>query len=129
MERTGQTVTFFPGLTSGINELLDKTLQEDLQFHIVRQLAQMYAGYEAFHSVRSRRAGGRIFIEIGLSFRPDKTVAEAMETINRLRDGIEKEIPGSEVRVALLPLEPLTSSRDKALAEQPVSTHAPTACG
>lgn len=104
-------VTFFPGLATGINELLDKTLQEDLQIRIDRHLAQTYEGYDAFHGVRSRRASERIFIEIGLSFSPDKTIAEAMETINRLRHGIEEDIPGSEVRVALLPMEPLTSGQ------------------
>jgi ferrous-iron efflux pump FieF len=75
------TVTFFPGLSSGISKLLDKTLDEDLQLRIDRQMAKTHDGYKGFHGVRSRRSGGRIFIEIALSFKPDKAMAEAMETV------------------------------------------------
>ncbi len=98
-------VTLYPGLASGINELLDKTLQEDLQLRIDRWLALNYEGYDDFHGVRSRRSGARTYIEIGLGFRPEKTVAEVLETIGRIRQGIESEIPGSEVRVALFPMK------------------------
>jgi divalent metal cation (Fe/Co/Zn/Cd) transporter len=100
-------VTLYPGLASGISELLDKTLQEDLQLRIDRWLIRNFEGYDDFYGVRSRRSGARIYIEIGLGFRPEKTVAEALETINDIKRGIEAEIPGSEVRVALLPMSPV----------------------
>jgi len=98
-------VSFLPLLAEGINELLDKTLQEDLQLQIDRHLAANFDDYTGFHGVRSRRSGGRILIEIALSFRHDQPVGKAVETIERLRQGIESDIPGSQVHVALFPME------------------------
>lgn len=94
-------VEFLSRMGGGLRELLDKTLNEDLQLRIDRCLAENFAGYTEFHGVRTRRAGGRIFIEIGLSFAPDWTVAEALLTVERLKSGIEAEVPGSEVSVVL----------------------------
>lgn len=96
-------VSFLPGLMDGIRELSDKSLQEDLQLRIDRRLAENFHGYSAFHGVRSRRSGGRVFIEVALSFPSGQSVAAALETVERLRRGMESDIPGSEVRVALLP--------------------------
>ncbi len=103
-------VSFLPVLAEGLNEMLDKTLREDLQLRIDRRLAENYDGYAGFHGVRSRRSGGRVFIEIALSFSPEQPVAEAVRTVERLRRGIESDIPGSEVRVSLLPMEPEPAS-------------------
>ena len=96
-------VSFLPGLVDGIRELSDKSLQEDLQLRIDRRLAENFHGYSAFHGVRSRRSGGRVFIEVALSFPSGQSVAAALETVERLRRGMESDIPGSEVLVALLP--------------------------
>jgi ferrous-iron efflux pump FieF len=98
-------VSFLPIMAEGINELLDKTLQEDLQLRIDRRLAENFNDYAEFHGVRSRRSGGRIFIEIALSFPNEQPVGKAVETVERLRQGIESDIPGSQVRVALLPMK------------------------
>ena len=99
------SASFLPVLTAGLHEILDKTLREDLQLRIDRRLAENYDGYAGFHGVRSRRSGGRVFIEIALSFPPEQSVGEAARTIERLRRGIESDIPGSEVRVSLRPIE------------------------
>jgi ferrous-iron efflux pump FieF len=98
-------VSFLPIMAEGINELLDKTLQEDLQLRIDRRLAENFNDYAEFHGVRSRRSGGRIFIEIALSFPNEQPVGKAVETVEQLRQGIESDIPGSQVRVALLPMK------------------------
>ena len=98
-------LSFLPVLAEGLQEMLDKTLREDLQLRIDRRLAENYEDYAGFHGVRSRRSGGRIFIEIALSFAPDQTVDQASRTVERLRLGIEADIPNSEVRVALVPAE------------------------
>lgn len=94
--------SFVPSLVGGVTEPLDKTLQEDLQLRIDRWLAEHFTGYSGFHGVRSRRAGGAIFIEVASSFDPDQRVGEAVATSERLRQGIERDIPGSEVRVVLM---------------------------
>ena len=99
------TGSFVPVLRDALRDLVDHTLGEELQIKIMRRMAEHFDGYEAFHGVRSRRSGNRIFIEIGLSFDPDKRVGEALDTILGLRSGIEADIPLSEVVVALQPQE------------------------
>ncbi len=95
-------LSFMPVLTNDLHDLLDKTLREDLQLRIDRCLAEHFNDYTAFHGVRSRRAGGRIFIDLALSFDPDTTTAITLNTARQLREKLERDIPGSEVRVVLM---------------------------
>lgn len=97
--------SFIPLLVAGINDILDKTLQESLQLRIDRRLAEHFDGYAGFHGVRSRRAGGKAFIEVALSFSPDQQVRDAARTADSLCQGIEADIPGCEVRVVLMPCD------------------------
>ena len=84
-----------------MESLTDKTLKEELQLRIDRRLAENFHGYSGFHGVRSRCAGGRVFVEIGLSFPPEQPVGEAMKTVAALEKGIVSDIPCSEVSVTL----------------------------
>jgi ferrous-iron efflux pump FieF len=94
-------ISFLPSIMSDLETLADKSLKEELQLRIDRRLAENFRGYSDFHGVRSRRSGGRIFIEIALSFPPDEPVREAMKTVAILCAGIEADIPGSEVAISL----------------------------
>ncbi|MDD4538021.1 MAG: cation transporter [Kiritimatiellia bacterium] len=96
-------VSFTPKLVAEVNELLDRTLQDELQLKIDRRLAEHFHGYEDFHGVRSRRAGKRIFIEVALSFAPEQQVSEVSRTVASLRDGIQSDVPGSEARIVFVP--------------------------
>jgi divalent metal cation (Fe/Co/Zn/Cd) transporter len=53
--------------------------------------------------VRSRRAGGTIFIELELGFDPEKTMREVHLTIERMTQTLEQEVAGSKVRVVINP--------------------------
>lgn len=107
------TASYVPIIRNALRDLMDHTLEEDLQLKIVRRLAEHYAGYEAFNGVRSRRAGSRIFIDINLSFDPDKRIGEALDTINSLRAGVEADIPSSEVSISLKPMERFNLSSEE----------------
>ena len=98
--------SFIPLLAAGVNDILDKTLQEDLQLQIDRRLVEYFDGYAGFHGVRSRRAGGKVLVEIALSFSPDQLVGDAARTATGLCQGIQADIPGCEVRVVLMPCVP-----------------------
>ncbi|MFZ2655694.1 MAG: cation diffusion facilitator family transporter [Victivallales bacterium] len=93
--------SFIPTVRDGILDLLDKTLVEELQLKINRNLAINFDGYAGFHGVRSRRMGHRVLIDIALSFDPKKKVAEVMRTVENLREGIKHDIPNSEVSIIL----------------------------
>lgn len=97
--------SYVPVLLETLHDLLDRTLAEDVQIVIMRQLAGHFDGYEAFHGVRSRRAGNRLFIEIALGFDPAKTIGEAELTIESLRAGVEKDITNAEVSIVIKPLK------------------------
>jgi ferrous-iron efflux pump FieF len=95
-------VLFFSGarvIRSSLPDLLDRTLDEELQMVIVRHLAQFFDDYSALHGVRSRRSGSNVYIEIFLEFDGEKKMCEVQEVIDRIRTSIEAQIPKSTVSI------------------------------
>jgi cation diffusion facilitator family transporter len=93
---------FFSGyrvITSSLPDLLDKTLDEELQIVIVRHLAEFFDDYTALHGVRSRRSGSNVYIEIFLEFDGEKKMCEVQGTIDRIRTSLEKNIPRCSVSI------------------------------
>ena len=86
-------------ITSSLPDLLDKTLDEELQMVIVRHLAEFFDDYTALHGVRSRRSGTNVYIEIFLEFDGTRKMSEVQESINRIRASLEKNIPKSSVSI------------------------------
>jgi len=92
---------YIPVVRDSLYEMLDRTLEEHLQIKILRCLAEHFDEYEAFHGVRSRRAGGRIFIELNLSFNDESSVGNVVATISEIRQRLESDIPRSEVIISI----------------------------
>jgi cation diffusion facilitator family transporter len=86
-------------ITSSLPDLLDKTLDEELQMVIVRHLAVFFNDYTALHGVRSRRSGSNVYIEIFLEFDGEKKMCEVQEIVNRIKSSLEAHIPKSSVSV------------------------------
>lgn len=86
-------------ITSSLPDLLDKTLDEELQMVIVRHLAEFFHDYTALHGVRSRRSGTNVYIEIFLEFDGERKMSDVQESINRIRTSLEKNIPKSSVSI------------------------------
>jgi ferrous-iron efflux pump FieF len=86
-------------IVSSLPDLLDKTLDEELQMVIVQQLAAFFHDYAALHGVRSRRSGSNVYIEIFLEFDAVKPMGEVQETINRIKASLEKNIAKSSVSI------------------------------
>jgi ferrous-iron efflux pump FieF len=86
-------------IVSSLPDLLDKTLDEELQMVIVQHLAAFFNDYSALHGVRSRRSGSNIYIEIFLEFDHEKSMGEVQATINRIKASLEKNIPKSSVSI------------------------------
>ncbi|MFZ2654313.1 MAG: cation diffusion facilitator family transporter [Victivallales bacterium] len=87
--------------TSSFFDLLDRTLDEEHQIVILKELAAFFHEYEGLHGIRSRRSGGRFFIEIFLEFSPDKKVGQVQEVTDSMRRNIENKIRGSSVTIGL----------------------------
>lgn len=86
-------------ITSSLPDLLDKTLDENLQMVIVRHLAEFFDDYSALHGVRSRRSGTNVYIEIFLEFDGSRKMSEVQDSINRIKESLEKNIPKSSVSI------------------------------
>ena len=86
-------------INASLPDLFDKTLEEELQFVILRELAGSFDKYYEFHGVRSRRSGSRIYIEIFLGFDPEQKVGEVQDFIDSLKRSLEALIPGSVVSI------------------------------
>jgi divalent metal cation (Fe/Co/Zn/Cd) transporter len=87
-------------VSHSVYDLLDKTLDESLQFVITRDLAAFFDEYSAFHGVRSRRSGGNVYIELYLEFDGERKMRDVQEVINRIKTSLEGKIKGSFVTVA-----------------------------
>lgn len=86
-------------ISSSLPDLFDKTLEEELQLVILRELATSFDRYHEFHGVRSRRSGSRMYIEIFLGFDPVQNMGEVQEFIDSLKGSLETRIPGSVVSI------------------------------
>ena len=86
-------------IISSLPDLLDKTLDEELQMVIVRHLAVFFNDYSALHGVRSRRSGSNVYIEIFLEFDGEKKMCEVQVIINRIKVSLEAHIAKSSVSV------------------------------
>jgi ferrous-iron efflux pump FieF len=86
-------------ITSSLPDILDKTLDEELQLVIVRELAAFFDDYEALHGVRSRRSGSNVYIELLLEFNGERKMCEVQEAIDRIKVSLEAKIPHSSVSI------------------------------
>ncbi len=86
-------------IQSSLPDLLDKTLDEELQIIIVRYLAEFFNDYTALHGVRSRRSGSTVYIEIFLEFDREKKMGEVQDILNHIKNSIESQIHHSSVIV------------------------------
>ena len=86
-------------ISSSLPELFDKTLEEEFQLLILKELAQSFDRYREFHGVCSRRSGSNIYIEVFLGFEPERKMGEVQDFIDSLKSSIEKKIPGSIVSI------------------------------
>ncbi len=88
-------------ISSSLPDLFDKTLEEDLQILILRELSLSFNKYHEFHGVRSRRSGSRVYIEIFLGFDPEQRMGDAQDFAASLKKSLEDQIPGSTVSIVL----------------------------
>lgn len=86
-------------IVSSLPDLLDQTLEEELQLVVMRELAEHFDNYEQLHGVKSRRSGGCVYVDIFLEFRGDLPMCEVQEAIDRMKISLETRIPRSIVNI------------------------------
>jgi ferrous-iron efflux pump FieF len=85
--------------SASVLDLMDRTLEEALQFIILQELAAYFDEYERFHGVRSRKSGGDVYVEIFLEFDGNKQMAEVQSVISEMKAGLEQKIQNSHVSI------------------------------
>lgn len=86
-------------IRTSVPDLLDQTLDEELQLVVVRVLAEHFEKYSQLHGVKSRRSGGNIYIEIFLEFEGTMQMCEVQDEINRMKKDLETRLPRSSVNI------------------------------
>lgn len=87
--------------TDSFNDLLDKSLDEEVQMLITRELVEHFDQYENLQGIRSRRSGSQVFIEIFLSCDPARPVGEVQAFFDALRRSLETKVANSRVVIGL----------------------------
>ena len=109
---SGYADTFFSFILSGfllwsayqitadsMYDLLDRAVDESLQFEITRLLVQHFDAYDGLHGVRTRRSGAQIYIEVYLEFDGGKPMSDVQRAIDLLTTDLEARIPSSHVSI------------------------------
>jgi len=91
--------TAYSIFSSSMTDLLDKTIDESMQMHIMRALAKYFDEYTQVTAIRSRQSGGLVFIEIFLEFEGDKKMADIQQVVDRMEHDLEEQITNSRVTV------------------------------
>jgi anti-sigma B factor antagonist len=108
-------------MRSGLPDLLDRTVEEGLQIAVNRALARHFKDYDIIDRVRSRRAGGKVFIEIALRVDGNLALGEADQRAEALRATLNEEIRRADVSIiaeimilfSASPLEPAIPHIDR----------------
>lgn len=91
----------FKIIRNSIFGLLDQTLEESLQFVILKVLADNFDNFKFFNGIRSRRSGGEVYIDIALDFNEDEVISRVEEIVNSIKASLENRIANSHVAVVL----------------------------
>jgi divalent metal cation (Fe/Co/Zn/Cd) transporter len=74
-------------------DLLDKTMDEELQFKIIRAMGAGYDLYDSFETVRTRSSGQTVYIDLLIGFDEEKTYAQIKESYEKLEKLVKAEVP------------------------------------
>lgn len=88
-------------IRGSINELMDRTVDEDAQILILQALTSCRGSYRKFNEVRSRISGGTVYIDLLLSFRDNTSYAEMKNLSNTVFAQLKDKYPKSIVNVVI----------------------------
>jgi|GEM_PF-527257 len=109
-------VMLYVGVTlvrEAVPDLLDRALDEARQAAINEVLIRHYHRYETLERVRSRQAGTRLHVEIGLGFNEALSFGEVAAICREMTEHLCALIPGADVTV--VPVAPVLHGRGAGL--------------
>jgi anti-anti-sigma factor len=90
-------------MRSGLPDLLDRTVEEELQIAVNRALARHFKDYDYIDRARSRRSGEQVFIEIALGFDSNLELGEADRHAEALKATLNEEIRRADISILISP--------------------------
>jgi divalent metal cation (Fe/Co/Zn/Cd) transporter len=88
---------------NALNQLLDRTLPESVQYGIISVIAENISNMCEFKTVHTRQSGNDLFIEIDLIMPYDYTLEQAYNLEKEILTGIRKLYPNSKTRLYAIP--------------------------
>jgi divalent metal cation (Fe/Co/Zn/Cd) transporter len=74
-------------------DLLDKTIDEDIQLKIMKAMTTGYYLYDTFETIRTRSSGQQVYIDLLIGFKEEKKYAEIKEAFDELERLVKAEVP------------------------------------
>lgn len=93
-------------LRESLPDLLDRALPEPEQLLLLRVITSHFGDFENFGSIKSRRSGGRAFIDINIDFQPSAPMSEVTGLCATIEKEIVVLIPDAIVSVVPRVMEP-----------------------
>jgi anti-sigma B factor antagonist len=90
-------------MRSGLPDLLDRAVEEEIQIAVNRALARHFKDYDRLERVRSRRGGEQVFIEIALGFDGALALGEVDRRVEALKATLKEEVPQADISVVISP--------------------------
>jgi cation diffusion facilitator family transporter len=117
-------------LRTSIDGLLDRALPERDQQQIRTAIERELEPGAAFHALRTRKAGGRRFVDFHLLLPGDVSLQEAHDVTQRVEQAVGASLPGTETTIHVEPIEEPAAWDDSALVtlergEDPASRDEP----
>ena len=86
-------------IISSLPDLLDQTIEEELQLIVMKELAEHFHNYEQIHEIKSRQSGGNIYVDIFLEFGSDQLMGDVQDIMDLMKSSLEIQIPKSSVNI------------------------------
>jgi cation diffusion facilitator family transporter len=86
---------------SSVHDLLDVTINEQMQIQILECLVRHFDRYTGLHGIRTRRSGPLVFVDILLQFDPEAKMAEVEQHVTAIEHDIRSTLGHSQISIVL----------------------------
>lgn len=84
---------------AGLPDLLDRSVEEEVQLVINRALASHFDDYALLHRVRTRRSGSSVFVELVLAYDGAMPMAEVARRTAAMKQTLHTDIDGADITI------------------------------
>ena len=86
-------------ISASVPDLIDRAIEEELQFIVLKILIAHEGSYQGLEAIRSRRSGGKIYIDLFLQFTDMTNVLQIRNLAALISSELKKSLPNSETTI------------------------------